>query len=79
MLEDEGDVCGRLGLGLGDADPHQLERLAANRRRLFVGQHAEASEIALVATDALVLPLLTGALLVDVERRIVGGRVGATR
>src|SRR5512145_819638 len=75
VLEHERDVGRRLRLCLRDSLPHELERLVSDRRRLVVGEHAETTEIPLVATDALVLPLLLHTLLVDVARRIVGRRM----
>src|SRR4051812_46144285 len=62
VVEQERDV--RLRLGLGGRDPlaHQVERVGANRLREVVGEDAGAPEVALVAADALALPLLLDAL-----------------
>src|SRR5581483_2219184 len=68
----------RLGLGLGGLDPaaHRLERLLLDRGRERVVEQAEPPEIAVVAADALAAALFLDAVEVDVEPRVVGGRVG---
>src|SRR5436305_5814176 len=53
VLEDEPDVCVRLGLRLGDPLPHRLERLRLDLRFEVVVEHAVAAEVALVAAEAL--------------------------
>ena len=52
-----------------------LERLVADRLGQLVVEQPAPAQVALVAADALALPLLLDPLRVDVARRIVGGRV----
>src|SRR5581483_11625064 len=81
VLEEQRYVGLRLGLGGGDPRPHELGRFVPDRLVEVVAENPEPAEIALVAAEALVLPLLLDALEVDVRARIVGGRVrrGAVR
>src|SRR5688572_15731527 len=58
VVENEHRIRGRLSLGLGDASPHELERLGLHSFGVLVGEHAGALEVPLVPTHALVLTLL---------------------
>src|SRR5215207_6090068 len=74
-FEHERDVGGGLGLRLRDPSAHYVRRRGADlvaRRRV---EDAEPFEVALVATDALVLLFFFHALEVDVRARVVGRRV----
>ncbi len=75
VLEEERDV--RLGLRLrgGDRELHRVERLRLDRRLEVVVEDPAPPQIALVAAEALVLLLLLDPLEVDVDARVVGGRV----
>src|SRR5690348_7082305 len=75
VLEDEVGIGVGLRLGGGDAGTHQLERLVPDRRVEVVAEDAEPAQVALVAAEALVPLLLLDALEVDVDARVVGGRV----
>src|SRR5438093_6010381 len=75
MLEQQCRIGGRLGLGGRDALAHARERLLLDLRRERVREHTQPAEVALVTTDAFVALLLLDALEVDVDRRVVGGRV----
>src|SRR3954454_10849669 len=75
VLEHQPGIGGRLGLGRGDAGPHQLGRLVADRPREVVVEDPRAPQVALVAAHALTLLLLLHALEIDVRARIVGRRV----
>src|SRR5262245_50035701 len=75
VLEDERRVRGRLGLGLGDPLPHELERLLPDLLGALVAQDSRADEVPLEPADALVRPRLLDPLGVDVDRGVVGGRV----
>src|SRR5215210_3172842 len=66
VLEDKRGVSGRLGLGGRDPVAHQLRGVRAHRFRRLVREQPEPAQVALVAADALVLPLLLDALEVDV-------------
>src|SRR5438045_1461606 len=57
VVEHERDVRLRLGLGGRDALSHQVERLCADRLAQLVREHSRAAQVALVAPDALALPL----------------------
>src|ERR671925_1177764 len=70
VLEEQGRVGRRLGLGLRDAAPHQLLRLGTHGLGALVVEHVEPPQVGLVATDALVLALLLDALEVDVGARV---------
>src|SRR3954470_1232072 len=69
VLEDESGVGGRLGLGGGDPGAHQVGRFGTHGLGGFVGEQAQPLEVALVAAEALVLPLLLAALQGDVRGR----------
>src|SRR5437764_2219074 len=81
VREQQLGIRGWLALGSGDPGAHRVRRLGPNRGRELVVQDAGASEVTLVATDALALLLLLHALRVDVHARVVGRRVrcGAIR
>src|SRR6476659_5733537 len=70
---------GRVGIGLGlrlrDRVAHELSRLLADRVAHLVGEQPAPLEVALVAADALAPALLLDTLGVDVDARVVGGRV----
>src|SRR5205823_10096934 len=75
VLEQERDVGVGLGLRLGDSLAHRVGRLGLDLRLEVVAEHAETAQVALVASETLVLPLLLDALEVDVRAGVVGGRV----
>src|SRR4051812_34331880 len=75
VVEHERDVGLRLGLRLGDAGTHRFERLRADLGVEIVVEDATHPEVALVAADALVLLLLLDAFEIDVDTRIVRGRM----
>src|SRR3954470_22937852 len=64
-----GHQGGRLGLGGGDPGAHQVGRFGTHGLGGFVGEQAQPLEVALVAAEALVLPLLLAALQGDVRGR----------
>src|SRR5689334_799055 len=75
VLEHECGIGRRFGLGGRDPRPHRVERLVANRLGELVVEDARASQVALVAPDALARLLLRDAIEVDVRTRIVRRRV----
>src|SRR4051812_36396864 len=75
VLEEQLRIGIRLRLGGGDARAHELGCLLANRRVEIVVQDPVAAQVALVAAEALVLLLLLHALEIDVDARVVGGRM----
>src|SRR5947208_3667846 len=81
VLEEEADV--RLGLRFrrGDAGAHHLGRIVSDRLLEVVAEKAEPAQIALVPAEALVLLLPLHSLEIDVDARIVSGRMrrGAIR
>src|SRR4051794_4425766 len=54
VVEDERDVGVRLGLRVGDALAHELQRIRADLRVEVVVEQASLAQVALVAADALV-------------------------
>src|SRR5256714_10448498 len=69
--EEQRRIGERLRLGLEDALPHRLERVLLDLLGQRVAQEPGAAQVALVAADALPLPLLLDAGRIDVRRRIV--------
>src|SRR5436190_17603045 len=75
VLEQERRVGGRFRLGSRDPFTHRLRRLGARRFGELVREHAEPSQVRVVAADALALLFLLDAFEVDVRPRVVGRRV----
>src|SRR5687768_2068792 len=75
MLEEERQVGRGLRLGGGDAGAHEIGRLGLHLLLERVVEDALPAQVALVAAHALVRPLLLDALGIDVDGRVVGGRV----
>src|SRR4051794_15185570 len=62
VLEDEARIGRGLGLGGGDRGAHRLRRLGPDLLGGRVVEQPEPAQVALVAADALALPLLLDAL-----------------
>src|ERR1700751_2023451 len=75
VVEDELGIRIRLRLGLRDPLPHRVESLVLDLLPRRVGEPAEPPEVALVAADALVAPVLLDPVEVDVGARVIGGRM----
>src|SRR5262245_19409100 len=75
MVEDESRIGRRLGLGGRDPRAHRLEGLLLHALGGLVVEDPEPAQVALEAADALVGARLLHPLGVDVDRRVVGGRV----
>src|SRR5205814_5850422 len=69
----------RVGIGLRfrgrDAGAHELQRFLADRGLEIVVQDPVPAQVPLVTAEALVLLLLLDAVEIDVDARVVGGRV----
>src|SRR6188508_1136570 len=81
VLEQQRRIRGRFGLGGRDPVAHRLLGLTSDRLGHLVGEDPRASQVALVAPEALALALLLDPLEVDVRLGVVRRRVrrGAVR